>query len=303
MKKFYIFAIAALAMAACSNDGSEPVNTLNQNDNLIRLSANIGSLTRASMTDAESQNTQFVSGKSIFVEAYKAGLSVTYTTGNYVTGNAGVLTGGLYYPADNSNIDICAFYPSNVSSSTTSFSVGADQTTAAYYQNYDLMYATKLTNIPRGSTTHGLTFNHALSKIVVTITNGSGVASTDIPNVSAVVIKNTLPTAGFTISAGAVGTITASGTAADIAITGTNKTNQAGIIVPQTLVAETPFIAVTYQGATYNYVLTSDQTFQPGKVYTYALTLNAQGLSLSSTQITNWDDNEGANSSNYNVTL
>jgi len=299
MKKYFIFA-AAIAMAACSNDGSEQINSLNQDNNLIRLSANIGSLTRASVTDAEAQNTQFVSGKSIFVEAYKAGLSVTYTTGNYTTGSAGVLTGGLYYPADNSNIDICAFYPSNVSSSTTSFSVGNDQKTAALYQNYDLMYATKLTSIPRGSATHGLTFNHALTKIVVTITNGDGVAASDIPNVTAVVIKNTLPTAGFTIAAGAVGTITATGTAADIDITGTAKTSQAGIIVPQTLTAGTAFIAVSYQGATYNYELTSDQTFQPGKVYTYALTLNAQGLSLSSTQITNWDDN---GTTNYDVTL
>jgi len=293
--KFFYFAAAAMMLAACSND--ESVNEV-ANDNIISLTAGIGAQTRATLTDAEAQNTQFVSGKTILVEAYKKDAADTYTTGNYTTGSDGAMTGSLYYPATGENIDICAYYPSTVSSSSTSFGVGADQTTAELYQSYDLMYATKLTDKAKGST-HALSFNHALSKIIVTITNGNGVTESDITSkVTAVKINSTLPTAGFTITAGAIGSITASGTAADIDITGTTKTSHAGIIVPQTITATTEskvnFITVTYNDNVYSYKLSADKTFEAGKVYTYALTLSAAGISLSSSSISSWTAGEGA---------
>ena len=293
--KFFYFAAAAMMLAACSND--ESVNEV-ANDNIISLTAGIGAQTRATLTDAEAQNTQFESGKTILVEAYKKDAADTYTTGNYTTGSDGAMTGSLYYPATGENIDICAYYPSTVSSSSTSFDVGADQTTAELYQSYDLMYATKLTDKAKGNT-HALSFNHALSKIIVTITNGNGVTESDVTsNVTAVKINNTLPTAGFTITAGAIGSITASGTAADIDITGTTMTSHAGIIVPQTITATTDnkvnFITVTYNGNDYSYKLSADKTFEAGKVYTYALTLSAAGISLSSSSISSWTEGVGA---------
>lgn len=290
MKQYFILAAAALTLAACSNDDN---NNITENNELISLAAAIGTLTRATLTDADAQNTQFASGKTIKVEAYKTGESSTYTTGEYTANGSGGLTGSLYYPATGENIDICAYYPSSVTSSSTSFSIGATQTSASNYQTYDLMYATKLTNKAKGST-HALTFNHALSKIVVTIANGDGVTADNISSlVTAVKINNTKPTAGFTISGGAPGAITASGTAADIDITGTTKTSHAGIIVPQEVAAGT-FITVTYNGNNYTYSLASAKTFVAGKVYTYALTLSAAGLSLSTTSITDWTSETGA---------
>lgn len=285
-------AMAAMMLASCSNDENDMIgNVDNLDSNVISLSSNIneGQITRANLSDTEAQNTQFVSGKSIMVEAYKTGTSTAYTTGNYTTGSGGSMTGSLYYPASGENIDICAYYPNTVTSSTTSFSVGATQTLAANYQSYDLMYATKLTNKAKGST-HALTFNHALSKIVVNLEAGNGVTTSDLTSyVTAVKIKNTKPTAGFSISAGAVGTITASGTAADIDITGSTKTSaHNGIIVPQPLAANTEFIAITYNGNTYTYKLAAATTFEKGKVYTYTITVNAAGISVSSVSITGW---------------
>ena len=288
--KFYFLVMASLVFTACASD--EPTD-----DGIIRLSSSVASaITRANTSDAI-QNAQFISDARIFVEAYKTGQASTYTTGIYrTTDAAGAMSGSLYYPSDRSNIDICAYYPSSVNSSTTSFSVNASQTTTdvANYRSSDLMYATKLTNKAKGST-HPLTFNHALTKIIVTITNGDGVSGDDISdNVTAVKINNTMPTAGFTISDGAVGNITASGTAADIDITGTTKTNHTGIIVPQTLTANTTFITVTYNNADYTYAIPSGgKTFDAGKVYTYALTLSAAGISLSSASITDWTADSG----------
>ena len=289
MRKYFILAAAALAMVACSNDESNN----NVDPNIISLSASIGGVTRANVDATTAQNTQFASGKTIFVEAYKTGESTTYTTGSYTTAAGGAMTGTLYYPSTGENIDICAYYPSSVSSSTTSFAVGATQTTEADYQDYDLMYATKLTDKAKNST-HDLTFHHALSKIVVNISGTNGVSNTDIENlVSAVKINGTKLTATTTIDNGTITITGTNGDATDINITGaTSKLSQAGIIVPQTVTEGTTFITVTYNSQDYTYALPAGgKNFEAGNVYTYSLTLSPAGLQLQSTQIADWTSN------------
>ena len=300
MKKICFIAITALLLfTACSNH-EEEINIAEGKD-LIQLSSNIddgGLGTRANLVYAnESQNTQFDSGKGINIEIYKTGASSTYTSGTYTTNGSGGLTGSCYYPADGSNIDICAYYPSSVKSSTTSFNVGTDQTSVANYQSYDLMYATKLTNKAKGST-HELTFRHALAKIMVLLSAGNGVNKSDLQSyVSAVKLKSLKPTATFSISGGAVGTITANGTAADVSINGSGVTSaHSAIIVPQTHDAGA-FIEIIYNGNTYTYSLPSSTTFSSGYVYTYNITVNSAGISLSTTSITGWTSTTAVSSS------
>ncbi len=294
-KSYFLLAASALMIAACSNE--ESGNQSVQNPEVISLSATVSGGMRAS--GANLQNAQFASGKAIFVEAYKTGASATYATGNYTTQDvSGTLSGSLTYPATGENIDICAYYPSTVSSSTTSFTVQTNQSSDANYQNSDLMYATKLENKAKGST-HDLTFNHALSKIIVNIQRGTGVTDDNITDlVTAVKIKNTKPTAGFAITKGAPGAITESGSVTDIEIKGTGAANE-GIIVPQTVAAGV-FITVTYNGNNYNYELTAAKKFEAGYKYTYTLTLNASGISLKSLKINNWTEGTGGTG---NITL
>lgn len=290
MKKFIFLVAAAIAMVSCSNDEME--NGSVQESKTISLTASINSgedVTRAKSGD-NLQNQLFVSGKTIFVEAYETGAANPYTSGIYTTGEAGALTGGLYYPANNGAIDICAYYPSDITRTATEFAVSTDQSSEANYQASDLMYATKLTEKSSG-TTHGLTFNHALTKIVVNITLGAGMQTplaNPLPQVTAVKINNTVPTAALTIDGGV---ITAAKKAAvevaDISIMGTGLDNM-GIIVPQSVAAENDFITLTYNGAQYTYKLASTTDFMAGYVYTYSLTLTARGLELQATTITNW---------------
>ena len=304
MKQKYYYLIAALAMAmmtqsSCISDDFDP--------EVVRLSVEgLGNnaTTRAASTDAL-QNTQFVSGLGIQVEAYATGGTSTYATAVYnTTSTTGSTSGSIllspastpiyYHPT--SNIDICAFYPSSVASaSTTTFTVNADQTTSSItnYQNSDLMYATKLTNKAKGST-HGLTFNHAMSQIIVNLQPGTGLTASDITtNVSAVKINNTIPTAnltfavdGSTIPTGVV-TAAASGSVGDIDITG-DKASNVGIIVPQTVTSGTTLFTITYNSNNYTYALTANQTFAAGNKYTYTFTLNLAGLQLESVTINDW---------------
>lgn len=290
MKQSVILFAVALAFAACSQDES-------QDPNIIQLSAAISggdgvkAGTRAySETPADYQNTQFISGAAIHVEAYKTG-GAKYTEGNYSTtdGN-GTLSGTLYYPADGSNIDICAYYPSSINSGSTTFEVNTDQTTIANYRSSDLMYVKKseATNKAK-NTTHNLTFYHAMSQIIVNIepNTSAGVTAEDITtNVSAVTIKNTVKTASLTITNGDIAATKNGTTTNDIEILG-NKATNIGLIVPQTVGAG-EFIAITYAGTTYTYSLTEAKTFAEGTKYIYTFTMGAAGIELKSLTITNW---------------
>lgn len=313
MKKYFYLAAAAITLVACNQKEME--NDGVQEPKAISLTASINSgedVTRASSAD-DLQNTQFVAQEQIFVEAYETGQSTAYKTGTYTTGASGALTAddpGMYYPANNGAIDICAYYPSTISSSTTEFTVGNDQQTAAGYRASDLMYATRLTNQPSttSETPVHLTFNHALAKIIVNITLDASITSQSItqPTISAVKIKNTVREASLSISGG---DITASKkttgepaapSASDINITGTVSSvvghSNMGIIVPQQVAAD-DFIEVTYDNRTYTYQLPNATTFQKGKVYTYSFTLTARQLRLDVQQINDWavETGEGAN--------
>ena len=294
-KSYFLLAASALMIAACSSE--ESGNQSVQNPEVISLSATVNGGMRASGENL--QNAQFVSGASIHVEAYKHVGGTACGNGDYTTTDAnGNLSGSLTYPATGENIDICAYYPATVSSGTSSFTVKSDQTTVENYQLSDLMYADKLEDKAKGST-HNLTFNHALSKIIVNIVAGTGVDNDDITTgVTAVKIKNTKPKATFDITGGAVGAIGESGETTDINITGTGASNE-GIIVPQDVDAGA-FIEVTYNGTQYTYNLGADKTFAPGHKYTYELTLNASGISLKSLKINNWDEGSGGTD---NITL
>jgi hypothetical protein len=294
MKKYFAFAAAAIMMVACNVEELKTSDV--QENGTISLSASINSAddaTRAKSADAL-QNQLFVSGKTIFVEAYETGASTPYTSGTYTTGAAGALTGGLYYPANNGAIDICAYYPSDITRSSTSFAVQTNQASEANYQASDLMYATKLTEKSSG-TTHDLTFNHALTKIVVIISLHASITNENLtthPTVTAVAINSTKPNATLSITNGAITISGVTGDAADISIMGTGLDNM-GIIVPQTVAANADFITISYNSAAYTYKLPEAKTFAAGKVYTYELTLTARGLELQATTITNWDPQTG----------
>lgn len=318
MKKNRLFLIAALATAtftlsSCINDEYDP--------SIVRLAVNgLGSdgLTRAAETD-NLQNTQFMSGVGIRVEAYETGATTSYSQATYTTTNtvgsvAGSITlsdGGnpIYYPA-NKNVDICAFYPSTVVSTptpTATFTVNADQTTTnvANYRSSDLMYATKASNLAKGST-HGLTFNHALSQVLVNLIPGDGLVIGDLTsNVTSVKINGTQPTANLTFAVDGssipTGVVTAAATGAtsDIEIKGGvntagTQTSNIGIIVPQTVAASTTLFTITYittapsTTTQYTWDTAAAITFEPGKQYVFNFTLNLGGLVLESIAITDW---------------
>lgn len=305
MKKFIFLVAAAIAMVSCNNVDEVKTSGVQENG-MINLTASINSsdeVTRA-QSGASLQDQLFVVGKDIKVEVYATSASTPYDSGIYTTAAQGALNAKttsdrLFYPANNGNVDLCAYYPSEISSGSEAFAIENDQREVEKYQSSDLMYATKLTNCASMENnvpiTHNLVFNHALTKIVVNIAAGDGLVASNItetPGVTEVKINNTILSATLAIDGGVITASAANVPAADINITGTGD-NHVGIIVPQTLNAETTFISLKYNNVTYTYALSSQTNFLAGKQYTYNLTLSARGLVLQSTQITPWDPQTG----------
>ena len=289
MKKYFILAAAALSFAACSNNESD--NQVQNPDNVIRLNASVGDITRAA-TNIQSQafDEDALINIEVTPSATNTTISKVYKAGAAV-GNVNSLTPNgsetpFTWPATGT-VAIKAFYPyvdgKQVTSETASFSVETDQSTPANYKASDLMYSNNITAQAKQAGAVGLTFNHALTKIIVSLTAGTGVESSDIAGCTVKVKAKK----SANISSGQWTSATDD---AAVDITMGTGANNAAIIVPQVYAANANFITVTTAGDhSKTFQLTAGKTFYAGKVYTYNLTVNMSEITLESTTITNWD--------------
>lgn len=302
-----MMAAAATVLAACNND-DETDNWAGE----IRLSSGLTVQQTDTRAATDIQGSQFASGEKIDVfisENTQAGQDATTTYGQpliYTTGSNGVMGAPAgsqpYFPASGNSVNIYAYYPSgkvtDIAATSLTFSVEENQNDDANYKASDLMYGKPAQNpVARTSSPTTLTFTHLLSKVTITLVQGSGAPSlTD----AVVTLKNVKPSTTLNPSAGTIAA-TASGDAKGIIVKA--KTNSAlsgsAIVVPQTL--ETSFIEVTLANGG---VLTSKDlkdgsgtsinsvALTSGNVYTYTITVNLTSLDITST-ITPWNPKTG----------
>jgi hypothetical protein len=282
-------------MVACSNDESES-NAVAQSD-VISFTAGMANdgVTRAAV---DIQGAAFDENEDIRLEMTAAGYeakNAVYTTAaadgegkNAMTIKDGSIA--FTWPATGT-VAIKAFYPyvdlegtDNdiiITSTTPDFTVKTDQSTPANYKKSDLMYSNNITAQVKQAGAVGLTFNHALTKIIVNLTAGTGVTADDIA--ACTVTLSAKKTAAIT--SGVAGD--ASGDAATITM-GTGA-NNAAIIVPQSYAADANFITVTTAGNhAKTFQLSTAKEFTAGKVYTYNLTVNMAEITMQSTTISEW---------------
>lgn len=307
MKKYFILAAAALMMAACNNDERENTVAEKYESNVINLTAQVAganAVTRAGLTI---QSAAFDADEEINVECTPSGgsyantlASAIYTTGaatgEPTTVNALTLKDGetpLRWPATGT-VNINAYYPSSMTSAEASFTVQTDQSLEAGYKASDLMYAT---NIPEQAKTENnaavaLTFNHALTKIIVNLTaaaNG-GLQASDITGCTVTLSVNKTATIDHGVATLNTGVYNSS-VPATITM-GTGASN-AAIIVPQNITASAEskvnFITVTTAGGhAVTYQLAANTTFAAGHAYTYNLSVGMKAITLQSSSITDW---------------
>lgn len=307
-------AAATMILAGCSNDENEVADNWNGE---IRLTSGVTVQTRSN-----TQATQIQEGETVYVWADKASSTADYIKAWELTaGSSNDFTGtSQYYPTDGSNLDFYALHGNFASNAftenTTEFpataivhSVEADQSGTEAYTKSDLLYAVQK-NVPRSSNAVELSFYHMLSKVEVALKSGNGK-----PNLTgaAVTIVGTKLKADFTPDKSATmtdqsaraGMITIPGDNNDAApikirtVTtdnlDTNSEYGEAVVLPkQTISQNTPFIQVTLANkAVFSYKIpdAGGLTLESGKKYTYKITVNQTGLTVTS-KIENWTSEE-----------
>ena len=279
-----------LLVASCSGD-----DALADDNTEIRISAEVADDQQPTRAAGASVFGSFATTDQVYLYITDATSGTSLKTGAVTLSSSSVST-GIYYPTNGHLVNIKGYYPSSVTNSTTSFSVQSDQSSETNYKSSDLMYAHK-ESCARQSGAHALTFNHALSKIIVQV-QSDGTITTEK---AVVTLKNVKRSA--TLSAGVFSTVSGSASTVTMGTTSSNLSTSAqslsAIIVPQTITASTQFIEVKLNtsNATYTYAIPSGgKTFAGGNAYTYTLTLGLQGVSVT-TSISSWTN--GTNPSEF----
>lgn len=310
---YILFAAAAIALAACSNDGlpgddpNAPVE--------IRLTGGLEVQTRTS----HNLDTQLKNGEQVHVWVDDAGNVADkelYKDRELTAGDDGALTGEtMYFPQTGNAVNIYAIH-GNFGEATDwseggfwateiTHTVAQNQKTQQPTDGYaksDLVYA-KSMNIARTKEAVNLQFEHLLSKIEVVLVKGAG-----SPEIAKMEILNTKIVAKFTPDKANGFKVIDNGTdggnpieidtdltsAADAAGTDENKKNlNEAIIVPQPLTKDTPFIRITTTaGGELVYKLPEDKTFGPAKKYRFTVTANLTELTVTA-EIENWGEGKG----------
>ena len=254
MKKIVLVLAAALALASCAKQ--ESVRMAQPGE--VRFTTNIQTYT-VKATDTAFENNDQVGifagapiGKNN-VQAVVTGTSlIPVTPIKWVDGN-------------NSSVEFVAYYPYAEGASLTdyAFAVEANQVNLANYKKSDLMLA-KTSSAPKESAVE-LAFSHALSKVVITLTN-------NVPEttVSRVEFEGVAMSAKVNLSTGAISELGAAGT---IIANAADAAYQL-ILLPQ---SASPKVNVYLSNnLKYVYELASAFTFKAGKKASAALVVDPQ---------------------------
>jgi hypothetical protein len=305
MNKKIVFAmiIAAASLSAC-NDSTE----LSNNENVkIQLTSGVNVQTRAAYPGTDKQIS---SNETVAVYVDEANGTKLYEKNLLTADGNGAFNGGtsMYFPQSGNSVNIYAFHTNAILDNLypgveLTHTVNTTQTDQGKYVESDLLYA-KSAGVVRTASAVNLTFFHLLSKVQIAITPGDGLSAGSLEGAT-ISVENTLPEAKFTpdkaiLAAATVFTITPDGSAKPITVLSTSVANDVSadfnsgvkyhdaIVVPQTVKTGDNLIKIHLAaGGDLYYKPAQDVTFVSGKKYTYHITVNLTGLTVTST-IDDW---------------
>lgn len=304
MKKinFLMATLTAITLGSCITDEIEiPKSEGNhENPQVIQISATMdtGAATRAG-TALQSTALSFDASRKAGVYVYKnTKTAITDSYGyenNQVTALAAdgtLTTTAMFYPQDGGAIDAYVYAPyvsTGASLAAMPFTINGNQSSDANYLASDFVFG-KTANVSTGNAAE-VTLNHALSKIIVNVTAGTG--SPSLTGLSGIQLTgiNTKATINMTtafnntrpyVNKSAV----TSNTTGNVTVSSGTTTTAACIIPPQTTPAGAK-ISLTIDEATKTADI-NGQEFEPGKVYTIAVTLNLNAITVKVTSIEDW---------------
>ena len=211
--------------------------------------------------------------------AYKT--SVIGTNTSLVPANADET---IYYPGDGSKVNFTAYYPYK-SGTTTSYYINV--ATQNPQSAIDLLYCQNTTAYSQHNAAASLTFTHKLSKVIVNVTRGSSLGTTNISALTSA-IKGTPNTGYLNLTNGVTTNVNTYVDAISFLKTASaaDKVVFEAILIPHSTGYANRAITFTLGSTTYTYPTT--QTFESGKKYTYNLILTSSGVALQEISIGDW---------------
>jgi formylglycine-generating enzyme required for sulfatase activity len=285
-RKSVFFLCAGLLLFSCSQD-----------EDLPRDGDRVAVQFAAATTSAVQTRTSVdAGGATQWSAGDETGIFMTGDAGNrkYTVSNA---TSGALSPADAANtlyypqlgnVDFIAYYPWRSGQTLAGYPV--DVSGQANPAAIDLLYSNNATAKNKNSGAVQLSFTHALSKLSLTVTAGTGISS--LSGLTATV-KGMNTQAAFNLSAGAFGAASAQ---ADITPLCTQTPGAAtngkyeALLLPLSMTGVTVEFALG--GVTYRWAPAAGtpalSALQGGYRYDYTITVNKTGITVTPGTITSW---------------
>lgn len=287
MKKANILATAALAtlLAACSND-SDVLNTPDYADTPIGLNVNVGPMaTRAGYEQGALTEGSF--GLYLTTEGTNSDERYNCTNREVRYDNGWTIQGGqLLWKSNDATVTYYAYLPytGTVSDAANyAFAVQTDQNSDSNVKASDFLCTG--TQTATAGTALDINFQHALSKLNVTLTKGSELEEGLI--FTSVRLSNCATATTVNLTDGTTGNTTNSGQTITLYAATPNEQYEC-ILVPQTFAQSLKVEITDNNGKVYTFTSNKDLTFASGKQYTLNLTVGRDKVTTGTISAESW---------------
>jgi len=272
--KIYL-ALIALACASCSQDETAGGDALPEGKCPLALTANVdGMATRAVGKDAWTNGDVIgvsLGGTLADQTAYTAEGEYSLTADGAATAVSGK---EIYWQSNNAGT-VTAWYPCSAETNTDI----SDQSSDDKYKAFDWLKA-EAQDVAFNSVA-ALAFKHQMAKIACTLTKGSNITDEQLETA-------TVKVYGYTSADYGKGEVSANAASGQGWISTTPDLE--ALVIPTTLSSGTAFIKVSIGGNEFTYSLPGETTFSAGTVYTYNITVNADGIEVSCNESGAWEE-------------
>ncbi len=291
MKKANILATAALAtlLAACSND-SDVLNTPDYADTPIGLNVNVGPMaTRAGYEQGALTEGSF--GLYLTTEGTNSDERYNCTNREVRYDNGWTIQGGqLLWKSNDATVTYYAYLPytGTVSDAANyAFAVQTDQNSDSNVKASDFLCTG--TQTATAGTALDINFQHALSKLNVTLTKGSELEEGLI--FTSVRLSNCATATTVNLTDGTTGNTTNSGQTITLYAATPNEQYEC-ILVPQTFAQSLKVEITDNNGKVYTFTSNKDLTFASGKQYTLNLTVGRDKVTTGTISADPWGEEQ-----------
>lgn len=297
MKKANILATAALAtlLAACSND-SDVLNTPDYADTPIGLNVNVGPMaTRAGYEQGALTEGNF--GLYLTTEGTNSDERYNCTNREVKYESGWTIQGGqLLWKSNDATVTYYAYLPYTGTvgnAASYAFTVQTDQSNESNVKASDLLCTGQQTATP--GTALDINFQHALSKLNVTLKKGSELEDGQNLTFTSVTLSNCATATIVNLTDGTAGTATNSGQTITLYAATANKQYEC-ILVPQTFNQTLKVEITDNNGKVYTFTSNKDLTFASGEEYTLNLTVGRDKVTTGTISADPWgEEQQGGN--------